>query len=133
MIYGIGIDISEVRRFEKWVENPCMLQRFFNKNELLVGYNSGYTEKTSPAFKAACRHYAVRFAAKEAFSKALGTGLEGIDLCDIWIYNEHSGKPVIRVQGKTAELLDRRCGPCHIHVSLTHERETAAAVVVIEI
>ncbi|MCI1207893.1 MAG: holo-ACP synthase [Treponema sp.] len=132
MIYGLGIDLAEVRRFEKWVRNPDMIKRFFNEVEY-TDFIRDYGSADTVRFRAACRHFAVRFAAKEAFSKALGTGLAGIDLPDIWIYNDHTGKPVLRVQGKTAELLDRTCGPCHIHVSLTHEKETAAAVVVIEI
>ncbi len=65
MIFGIGTDIVDVRRFEKWLENEELLERYFNEAEL---FSKG--SKSS-----LCQHYAVRFAAKEAFSKALGTGI----------------------------------------------------------
>ena len=73
MIYGIGSDIAEVKRFEKWVKNPQMIDRFFNEREVSKGKN----------IFAMCQHLAVRFAAKEAFSKALGTGLSGFELKDV--------------------------------------------------
>ena len=59
MIAGIGTDIADVKRFIKWVRNPEMIERFFNEKER--------SEASSEAAK--CEHYAVRFAAKEAFSK----------------------------------------------------------------
>ena len=54
MIAGIGTDIAEVKRFEKWVQNPQMLERFFNEKEL----------STAKSDSAKCQNYAVRFAAK---------------------------------------------------------------------
>ena len=75
MIFGIGTDISQVNRFEKWVENPQMFMRFFNPAEIM--------EKGSLAAK--CQHYAARFAAKEAFSKALGTGIAGFELKEVYV------------------------------------------------
>ena len=75
MIFGIGTDIVAVSRFEKWVKTPYMIHRFFNEKELFVGKSTA----------AACQHYAARFAVKEAFSKALGTGLVGFELKDVFI------------------------------------------------
>lgn len=73
--------------------------------------------------------YAARFAAKEAFSKALGTGLRGaIAWREIEVRDNERSRPTIAVTGRAAELLGRR----RAHVSLTHDSEYAAAVVVVE-
>ncbi len=122
MIFGIGTDIAEVSRFEKWVKNPDMFMRFFNSAEIMEGGNES----------ARCQHYAVRFAAKEAFSKALGTGL-AFDLKDVFITNNPEGKPILNVQGSAKKLLEEKAGLSYnIHVSLSHEKEYALAFVVIE-
>lgn len=123
MIFGIGTDISQVDRFEKWVKNPQMFMRFFNSAEIM--------ERGS--IKAQCQHYAARFAAKEAFSKALGTGIAGFELKEVYIQNDGLGKPELKVEGKALELLKERAGDdfC-LHVSLSHEKEYALAFVVIE-
>ena len=122
MIFGIGTDITEVARFERWLANPSMIERFFNENELFTGTNQS----------AACQHYAVRFAAKEAFSKALGTGLTGFDLRDVYIEKTDNGRPVLTVRKTAQEQLEKNCGRCKLFVSLSHEKEYATAVVVIE-
>lgn len=122
MILGIGTDITKVSRFTKWVENPELIERFFNKAEL----------KKSSNVKALCEHYAARFAAKEAFSKALGTGITGFSLKDVYIRNEDSGRPVLCVQNSAAKLLEQLCGSCSLNVSLSHEKEFAIAFVIIE-
>ncbi len=123
MIFGIGTDIAQVNRFEKWVENPQMFMRFFNPAEIM--------EKGSLAAK--CQHYAARFAAKEAFSKALGTGIAGFELKEVYVVNDPLGKPELKVEGKALELLKQKTGDdsC-LHVSLSHEKEYALAFVVIE-
>ena len=123
MIFGIGTDITQVNRFEKWVENPQMFMRFFNPAEIM--------EKGSLAAK--CQHYAARFAAKEAFSKALGTGIAGFELKEVYVVNDPLGKPELKVEGKALELLKQKAGDdsC-LHVSLSHEKEYALAFVVIE-
>ena len=59
MIAGIGTDIADVRRFEKWVKNPEMLERFFNEKEM-----SSAKSVSAKSVSAKCQHYAVRFAAK---------------------------------------------------------------------
>ena len=123
MIFGIGTDISQVNRFEKWVKNPQMFMRFFNSAEIMERGN----------LQAQCQHYAARFAAKEAFSKALGTGIAGFELKEVYIQNDGLGKPELKVEGKALELLKERAGDdfC-LHVSLRHEKEYALAFVVIE-
>ena len=122
MIYGIGSDIAEVKRFEKWVKNSQMIDRFFNEREVSKGKN----------IFAMCQHLAVRFAAKEAFSKALGTGLSGFELKDVYITKDENGKPFLNFQKSAINLLKERCGECRVHVSLSHEKEYALAFVVIE-
>lgn len=122
MIYGVGTDIAKVSRFEKWVNTENMCERFFNSVELM--------EKGS--IKARCEHYASRFAAKEAFSKALGTGLCGFDLKEVFVTKNDSGKPEIILTGKARTVFDERCGNANIHLSLSHEKEYAIAFVVIE-
>lgn len=122
MIYGIGSDIAEVKRFEKWVKNPQMIDRFFNEREVSKGKN----------IFAMCQHLAVRFAAKEAFSKALGTGLSGFELKDVYITKDENGKPFLNFQKSAINLLKERCGECRVHVSLSHEKGYALAFVVIE-
>lgn len=122
MIFGIGVDIADVRRFEKWVQKPELAARFFHAAELPLRGTLG----------AQCRHLAARFAAKEAFSKALGTGIRGFSLKDIWIENDEAGKPELRFCGSAEKELRRLCGACTVFVSLSHEKEYAIAFVVID-
>lgn len=128
MILGHGVDIAEVKRFEKWVRDDTILRRFFNENEIVE--NS--SELTSRRISALCQHYAARFAAKEAFAKALGTGVAGFELKDVYIKNDDKGKPVLFVENCALERLTEIHGKCSIHVSLSHEKEYAVASVIIE-
>ena len=124
MILGIGTDIVQVSRMKRWIENPDMLTRFFNEAEQM--------EKGTES--ARCQHFAVRFAAKEAFSKALGTGISGFSLQDVYITNDKSGKPFLNVKDSAADVLKEHCGSgeLKLHVSLSHEKEYATAFVIIE-
>ena len=122
MIAGIGTDIAEVKRFVKWVKDPSMLERFFNEKEL----------SSAGSEAARCQHYAVRFAAKEAFSKALGTGISGFSLKEVYITNNSEGKPSLNIEGAALSLLKERLGECTAFVSLSHEKEYAVAFVVLE-
>ena len=124
MIYGIGTDIAKVQRFEKWVKNPDMIERFFNEKERSTGKSEA----------SQCEHYAARFAAKEAFSKALGTGISGFELNEVFITNNGDGKPFLNIEGKAKKIMEERCGKnCSVHVSLSHEKEYAVAFVIIEL
>jgi holo-[acyl-carrier protein] synthase len=122
VIAGIGTDIAEVKRFEKWVKNPQMLERFFNEKEI----------SSAKSDSAKCQHYAVRFAAKEAFSKALGTGISGFGLKEVYITNNSEGAPLLNIEGAALSLMKERFGECKAFVSLSHEKEYALAFVVIE-
>lgn len=122
MIYGIGTDITKVSRFEKWVKNEEFIKRFFNSQEIME----------NGTLNAKCEHYAARFAAKEAFSKALGTGITGFKLKDVFITNDEDGKPKLNIQDNAKKILNNCCGECKVFVSLSHEKEFAIAFVIIE-
>jgi holo-[acyl-carrier protein] synthase len=122
MIVGIGIDVVYVRRLERWRSIPGLLERYFHPRELSAALSRG---------NAATLSLAARFAAKEALGKALGTGLSGIVLRDILVVNRHNGKPEVEVFGTAAAAL-KRSGATRIHVSLTHERDNAIAMVTLE-
>lgn len=122
MILGLGIDIVEVSRLEKWLKDNKLLQRFFSEEEI---------EYVLSKENGAARSLAVRFAAKEAFGKALGTGLAGIKLKDIVVVNDRTGRPFLKVSGTALEALKKKGGAV-LHLSLSHEKTTAAAVVIIE-
>ena len=119
MIKGTGCDIVKVSRFEKWVSSS-MIGRFFNEKELLNG---------NACVARQCEYYACRFAAKEAFSKALGTGLTGFSLRDVYIKKNAE----LIVENKALERVKEIFGEgCIFHVSLSHEKEYAVAYVIIE-
>lgn len=122
MITGIGVDVVHVKRFERWITDPGLLDRYFHPEEL----QTALSRKSG-----ACLSLAARFAAKEAFGKALGTGLKGIILKDIMVANKHNGQPEIALFGTALEALERS-GACRIHLSLTHERDNAIAMIVLE-
>ena len=127
MIFGIGTDIVETSRFKKWVGNQNILKRYFAEEEQFKG---DFTDSRHE--NVICQHYAVRFAAKEAFSKAFGTGILGFELKDVFIKKNEEGKPFIILKNKALELFEKRCPNSEIFVSLSHEKEYATAFVVIE-
>jgi holo-[acyl-carrier protein] synthase len=122
MIVGIGIDVVHVRRLERWRSIPGLLDRFFHPEELRTALARGAGASLS---------LAARFAAKEAFGKALGTGLSGIVLKEIQVANRHNGRPEMVLYGSALAAL-QRCGADRVHLSLTHERDNAVAMVVLE-
>jgi holo-[acyl-carrier protein] synthase len=123
-ILGIGTDIVEVRRIEKLLagKREEFLSRVFSKREAAY-----CEEKAKPAI-----HFAARFAAKEAFMKALGTGwAKGVGFRQITVSNNDEGKPSLEIEGRARRLLDAK-GPTRLWLSLSHTREFAMAVAVIE-
>ena len=98
-IYGIGTDIANINRIKKSLKNQDFINRLFNKNEVKKCNNQ--------INKANC--YAKRFAAKEAFSKAIGTGIsKGINFNEIIVHNIKSGKPNIRLLGSTKKIVNNQ-------------------------
>jgi holo-[acyl-carrier protein] synthase len=123
MIKGIGVDIIDVARMKKIVEkNRRFIERVFTETEIR------YCEcKYRPAV-----HYAGRFAAKEAFFKAMGTGWRGgMAWTDISVENNELGKPGITLSGKTLENFKKNKFQI-LHLSISHTREYAVALVIIE-
>jgi holo-[acyl-carrier protein] synthase len=123
LIFGTGIDIIEVNRIHTVMERDIgFKEKIFTKEEIT------YCEPK----KNKHQHYAARFSAKEAFLKAIGTGWRfGIRFADIEVYHDEFGKPLIRLYGK-AEELARENGISTIHVSLSHLKEMATAIVILE-
>ncbi len=122
MIRGIGVDIVHVERLEHWDSIPGLIERFFHPQEIA----DAESRKSSRAVS-----LAARFAAKEALGKAMGTGLTGINLKDIQVVSNHNGKPDIKVYDTAKRALEA-FGAQNIFVSMTHERDNAVAVVVLE-
>lgn len=124
MIAGTGIDILEIPRIEKLLEKgELFISKVFSDAEC------AYCEKQGkPA-----QSFAGRFAAKEAFLKAIGTGWRGeIELFEIEIINTDFGKPQLELIGKTAKLL-AQFDSATFHVSISHTDQYATAMVIIEI
>jgi len=123
LICGTGIDIIEVSRIRSVMERDIGF-----KNKIFTIPEIEYCESKKNKYQ----HYAVRFSAKEAFMKAIGTGWRfGIRFADIEIFHDELGKPFIRGNGKAKELLINE-GISKIHVSLSHLKEMATAIVILE-
>lgn len=123
MIVGIGMDIVEVERIRTGIERygKRFIERIFTDNEIDYCNN----KKTSYI------HYAGRFAVKEAFSKAIGTGFnKGLTWQDIETINSLSGKPEIITKGKAKDML-KELGIENTFVTITHTKTICAAVVII--
>ena len=125
-IYGIGTDIANINRIKKSLKNKDFIKRLFDKNEV---------KKCSRQInKANC--YAKRFAAKEAFSKAIGTGISrGINFNEIIVHNIKSGKPSIKLLGNTKKTVNKILNKKKINIflSLSDDKPFAVATVVISI
>ena len=123
MLVGLGTDLMEVDRItEKINKQSGFRELVFSKAEI------DYCESKTNKFE----HYAARFAAKEAFFKALGTGwLEGTHFNEVEITNDGSGKPALVLLGETKKTLSA-WGISKILVSLSHLKTIASAVVIIE-
>ncbi|MCL1930173.1 MAG: holo-ACP synthase [Treponema sp.] len=122
MITGIGIDMVQIQRMERWRQRPGLLERYFHPRELAAAFSRGRGADS----------LAARFAAKEAFGKALGTGFAGMALKDIMVVSHPNGRPELQVAGTAMDALKEN-GANRIHLSLTHEQDNAAAVVVLEV
>mgnify|MGYP003328062082 CR=1 FL=1 len=124
MIYGIGCDITKISRFEKWVQNESMIDRFYNPEE---------RPDATASFGRKCEFYAGRFPVKEALSKALGSGIFVLNLKEICVRKNTEGKPELLLTGKTRQMVESRCGKnFRVHISISHEKEYALAYAVIE-
>ena len=123
MIVGIGTDLLDVNRMARELsrEGAGFRDGVFTSSE--VAYCDGMGQ---PA-----RHFAARFAAKEAFWKAIGAGPEGVSLRDVEVCREEGGRPVLVLFGRAREAAER-LGVRNTFVSLTHTATLASANVVLE-
>jgi holo-[acyl-carrier protein] synthase len=124
VILGIGTDLCEVSRIERALERfgERFAGRILVPSELEVFHRR----------RLRAAYLAKRFAAKEAFSKALGTGIHfPVNWHNVWVVNDRSGKPALEFSPPLAALLERR-GIEKVHVSLTDEIGMACAFVIVE-
>ena len=125
MIYGVGTDLIEIGRIER------VLKRFGDRFARRILCEPEL--KRFRAHKQPVAYLAKRFAAKEAFTKALGTGIHApANWHGVWVNNLRSGKPVLDFSPALRELLEARGIRCS-HLSLSDEREMASAIVILEI
>ena len=125
-IFGIGTDIVNIKRLEKSLKknNKNFKNRIFSKKEIQ------YCEKK----KKSSSYYAKRFAAKEALTKALGTGIgRGVNIKNIEVVNDRLGKPCIKLKGNVDKFL-KKCikkNRYNIFLSLSDDEPWAQATVII--
>ena len=124
MIFGTGLDIIEVDRIKNSIDkfSPKFEQRVFTSSEISYCKSQG-----DPA-----KHFAARFAVKEAVSKCLGTGITGaLGFQDMEISNKDTGQPVLKMTGKGKELF-QKLKLKSIHISISHDRTYAIAHAIAE-
>lgn len=123
-LMGLGTDIAEIARVEKALSRSgeAFAQRVLAPVEMVI-----FTQ-----VKQQGRYLAKRFAAKEAASKALGTGIaQGVTFHDFVISNDELGKPLLTLHNKAAQLAQQK-GITHVHLSISDERHYAVATVIYE-
>jgi holo-[acyl-carrier protein] synthase len=124
MIYGVGNDVVEIGRIERALERfgERFARRVLCEPEL----------KRFQAHRKPAAYLAKRFAAKEAFTKALGTGIRApANWHGVWVKNLPSGKPVLEYSPALRALLEKR-GVTSAHLSLSDEKQMAFATVILE-
>ena len=125
-ILGIGIDIVQNKRLKSLIKKKEFIKRTYGKNEI----------KNSKKILNKTNYFAKRFAAKEAFSKALGTGIsKGVNFNEIVVLNKKSGKPYIELIGQTKKILNKKFKgkKSKISLSLSDEKKYAVAFVTISL
>jgi len=128
MIIGIGSDLCNIERIQNSLDRfgDRFINRVFTDTERAKAEGRPFTRAGT---------YAKRFAAKEAFSKAVGTGFKrGVFMKDIGVVNKASGEPTLALTGGARERLDAMTPPghaAHIHLTMTDDHPFAMAVVVI--
>lgn len=118
MILGIGTDIIEISRIAKTIENTGFCSRYFSDEENEYFLKKGNHPQT----------IAGNFAAKEAFSKAVGTGFRNLSLKDISVLRDPLGKPYIKLAGNALKMI----GDAKTFVSISHSEKYAVAYVIID-
>lgn len=122
-IVGIGTDLARIERFRKFLEPG---------NKVLLRVFSAEEREYALRMKDPAPHFAARFAAKEAFVKALGTGLrDGLSWQQVVVVRDQLGCPSLRFSGRAAEMLIER-GARTTHLSYSHDGDYAVATVILE-
>ncbi|MBL4931529.1 holo-ACP synthase [Clostridium paridis] len=123
MIYGVGVDIIEIDRVERAVNRTSsFLAKVFTENEIHYFKNKNNNYES----------LAGSYAAKEAFSKAVGLGFRGFTLGEVEVVRDELGKPSIVLYGNAKELADK-LNVSNIHLSISHNKTDAIAYVILEI
>ncbi len=124
MVLGLGTDLIEVQRMQASIDRfgERFLDRVFTEGEIAYCLRK----------KQSGESFAARFAAKEAGAKALGTGISrGVSWKEIEVTREMGQRPILHFSGRAAELA-QAMGVRGVQLSLTHSRELAMAVVIVE-
>jgi holo-[acyl-carrier protein] synthase len=124
MIIGTGVDVVEIARFRKVIERL--------KDRFLFRVFTPAEQQFCNGHRDSAPHYAVRFAAKEALFKALGTGwAKGVTWLDVEVLRERQDAPTMTLHGE-AERLSLSMGANKVHLSLSHSEQWAVAMVILE-
>jgi holo-[acyl-carrier protein] synthase len=121
---GIGVDIINNKRIKKSITNKKFLSRIFSTNEI---FNSKKTNNKTG-------YFSKRFAAKEAFSKALGTGFRNsLNFNDISVINDKYGKPSIKINKKLKNIINKKfkIKKVNVFLSISDEKDHSIAFVVL--
>ena len=121
MIVGIGNDIIEIERIEKAISKEGFKNKIYTQRELKNIEKRGNRTET----------YAGIFSAKEAISKAIGTGVREFSLTDLEILNNDLGKPYVVVSEKLDKILKNKKEDYQIEISISHSKKYATAIAII--
>lgn len=124
MIKGIGIDIADQTRMQASIDQfgSKFIRQILTEAEI----------SSCVRYRFPLEHYTGKFAVKEAFMKAVGTGLREIAFHEVEVFNRDSGAPYVVASGKAATLLET-LGVTNIQISLSHDAQLAVAVVILEV
>ena len=121
MIVGIGNDIIEIERIEKAISKEGFKNKVYTQRELENIEKRGNRTET----------YAGIFSAKEAISKAIGTGVREFSLTDLEILNDDLGKPYVAVSEKLDKIIKDKKEDYQIEISISHSKKYATAVAIV--
>ena len=121
MIVGIGNDIIEIERVEKAISKEGFIAKVFTQREIENIVKRGNRAET----------YAGIFSAKEAISKAIGTGVREFSLTDLEILNDDLGKPYVIVSDKLKKIIQRKKENYQIEIAISHSKKYATAMAII--
>ena len=119
-ILGIGVDICDVSRMKSFSLESRFIERFFSdaEREYLQGKKAGLAQSM-----------AGMYAAKEAFSKVLGSGVRGFELKEVEVLHNPAGQPYYRISGKARKVMEKQ-GIVSLHLSISHDGGMAVAFAV---